>query len=294
MNQPDYKIKLSVIIVTHNCLSFLKACINSIKVFSDLGEALEIIVVDNGFDNTYEWLISNQPDILTIKCENKGFGHANNIGASRASGEYLLFLNPDTELIEPVFNYAIELFEQSPCLAAFGFQLLDNREKRGNSFGMRFTPTIGDELMFKICRMLNLFLPSKMFTSGADLFIRTSVFDAIGGFDEKIFLYCEESDITERIIRLGYSVGFFKEKRIIHREGKTADFKLSEQYLIELKSREYFCQKYKYDFYRYGRKEYIYCRFKQLIFAICGKRTRSKEYSLIVNEWKNKLNKEGV
>ena len=125
----------SVVIVSYKKLDILIECIESIYKFNDIGELLEIIIVDNSpKKDIYNYLIEKYPEIIIIKNENKGFGQANNVGALRASGEYLLFLNPDTILIEPIFKFAINKFENNKELALFGVKLVDENLNDNISF----------------------------------------------------------------------------------------------------------------------------------------------------------------
>ena len=114
------KIILSIIIVSHKNLEVLRNCLDSIYLYNDIGECLEIIVVDNSpEDNIYHYIKNNYSDIMILRMDNKGFGAANNLGAKIAKGEYLLFLNPDTILIEPIFKFAINQFEKDDKLSMF-------------------------------------------------------------------------------------------------------------------------------------------------------------------------------
>ena len=94
------KLDLSIIIVGFNTKTFLRDCLQSIKVSKRDGFNWEIIVVDNASsDDSLEMLKQEFPDVITIaNKENLGFSTANNIGVKKAKGRYVLFLNPDTIL----------------------------------------------------------------------------------------------------------------------------------------------------------------------------------------------------
>ena len=101
-------IELSVIIVSYKNLEIIVDCLNSIYKNNDIGNYLEVIVVDNSpEDNIYNYVADNFENVRIIKNQNKGFGEGNNKGACIARGKYLLFLNPDTILVEPIFGFAI-------------------------------------------------------------------------------------------------------------------------------------------------------------------------------------------
>ena len=105
--------KLSVIIVSYNGSDILYDCLKSIEKYNDLGEELEVIVSDNSPDTkVVEMVRKNFPTVIAVHNEkNGGFGYGNNRGAEISEGQFLLFLNPDTILIEPIFKYCVEKFE---------------------------------------------------------------------------------------------------------------------------------------------------------------------------------------
>ena len=211
-------IKFSVIIVAYNCYDLIRDCLDSIEKYNDIGDELEIIVVDNGSDGTWQ-RIKQTDNLKCIKADNKGFGAGNNRGFEIARGEYILFLNPDTLLIEPVFKFAIDKFEKNPKVGWFGVQLLDAQKKKNASFDFRMKGGLLLTQVAKLFQNLNIFIPSVMFTGGADIFIRNEVFADAGRFDENIFMYCEEEDLTRRVHNLGFTTSYYKSKKIIHFEG---------------------------------------------------------------------------
>lgn len=276
--------ELSVIIVCYNCLPLIKQCIESIDRFNDIGDGLEIIVVDNSEDSsTFEWLRSERPDIIAIDNENKGFGHGNNVGVVAASGRYLLFLNPDTILIEPIFAYAVKKFDSDPKLGVFGVRLLDADRKRTDSFGLRFVMGAWLTALNDLLVSAEIFIPSKMFILGADIFIRRDTFIQAGLFDENIFMYCEEADLCNRVNDCGMKNRYFREKSLIHLEGKTqASPNVPRTYQRVTESRRYYCQKNGLDFRKYLKKELRYCRFKKAAFGLTGKTKQADDYKKIV------------
>lgn len=257
------EILLSIIIVNYNSLEYLKKCVESIYCFNDIGEKFEIIVVDNSENDEADiWMKDNHPECKFVNNENKGFGQANNVGSNIARGKYLLFLNPDTLLVEPILEFAISCFENDDKLGAFGLKLIDINGNKNTTFGWRLSMGLLTISFSKFCMKHDIFIPSKMFTSGADIFIRRDVFDDCGKFDENIFMYCEEADIANRINQIGYHISYFPQKKIIHLEGKSTSDNIAKKYKILLKTREYYCAKYNLNFYALLKKEYCYCSLK--------------------------------
>lgn len=249
MNTKVNNILLSVIIVSYNCLSCIEVLLKSIEKYNDIGDKLEIIVVDNSSnEETINWL-KNKTNVIAIKNCNKGFGEANNVGAKIAKGEYLLFLNPDTILVEPVFKFAVSKLMTEEDLGCFGLQLTDVYGCENISYYFRKLPKgIVSRIFACLIMKLNLFLPRLMYPSGANIFIKKSVFFKCGMFDEKIFMYFEEPDLCNRLNKIGKRVAFYKEKKIIHLEGKASSFSNFEKEKKLLLSYRYYCKKYDINF----------------------------------------------
>lgn len=247
--------KVSIVIVTYNNMDVIDECIQSIYEYNDIDELLEIIIVDNSDDDIlYNFIKYNYKKVCIIKSDNRGFGCGNNIGFKNSCGEYLLFLNPDTKLIMPIFEYVIKKFENNEKLGLFGIKLLDKDLKANLSFYLMDSAGFFYSILTKICNHLNLFIDGKMFTSGANLFVKREALLNSGLFDEAMFLYYEESDLIKKIRRLGYVTSFFPEKSIIHLEGNSngeSDFALKER----LKSARYYYDKYDLDFKKIIKKE---------------------------------------
>src|SRR3989344_6226166 len=93
------KKKVSIIILNHNGLKFLKKCLASVKNQSH--KNIEIIVSDNAsIEGSQSYVSSLQQVKLISHQKNYGFCKANNIAATKASGEFLLFINNDVELFD--------------------------------------------------------------------------------------------------------------------------------------------------------------------------------------------------
>lgn len=284
-------IRMSIVIVSYNCLEYLKKCIESIYKFNDIENELEIIVVDNSpNDDIVKWINENYKEITAISNENKGFGYGNNVGSAIAKGDILLFLNPDTIIIEPIFKYAIEKFEEDKKLGLFGVELQDENGNFNSSFGLRMPLGFFKTLLCNILVKLKIFIASKMYTSGADIFIRKNVFLEAGKFDDNIFMYCEEADLCNRVNKIGYKNDYCRDKHIIHLEGKTESSNLSTFYERQMKSRKYYCNKYGINYAKELKKELRYCSFKYRVSDLLGKKKLSQQYKNIVSFLRKELN----
>lgn len=219
----DNKKKLSVIVVSYENLEVLRGCLDSIFRFNDLNDGVEVIVVEQSREECiYDTLLSDYPWVKVIRSENKGFGAGNNVGARIANGELFLFLNPDTALVEPIFEYAFQIHKSRPHLGMFGFRLLDSEGRKNKSFHFRKPYGIARALVWRICDKLDIYIPQLMYIAGADMFVPSEAFWKTGGFNESMFMYFEETFLCNRLDSLGYTTGFYPEKKIIHLEGRSS------------------------------------------------------------------------
>ena len=163
-------MKLSVIIVSYENCEILRDCLDSIKKFNDLKDEAEIIISDNSITNSvYEMVKKDYPEIQIIKNNNIGFGPANNRAVDISSGEYLLFLNPDTILLEPIFQFAVDKFEQQSNLALFGIKLMNVNGTANNSFFAMDNYTLSWTLLMKAFSKFDIYIDGK--TNGEAVYI---------------------------------------------------------------------------------------------------------------------------
>ena len=244
--------KLSIIIVTYNSENVIQECLESIQMYNDIGNELEIIIVDNSPVINIEKFINNLNLTLDIKIihnpENGGFGQGNNIGAKAARGELLFILNPDTILVEPIFKFMIKEFQDEKLTAA-GFRLIDRDGNDNDSVGL--LPEYNYiYLPRKVLNYLviHLGLLSKfIFPWGADLIVRKKDFIKADMFDESMFLFNEEPDLMHRLNI--EKVKIFN-KNIIHLEGYTTEVH-EVRFKEWLKTTQYYLEKYKNSYKRY-------------------------------------------
>lgn len=106
--------RISVIIVAFKNGDILENALDKLYRYNDIGDDLEVIVVDNSPENEEVYDFVCRSDFQTckyIKAQNKGFGAGNNLGVKEASGEILAFINPDVYLVEPIFKDVYSFFQ---------------------------------------------------------------------------------------------------------------------------------------------------------------------------------------
>lgn len=238
---------LSVIIVNYNVKYFLEYCLRSV-LKAGAGKDIEVIVVDNhSIDNSREHL---QPIFPTVKfiwlTENVGFSKANNIGLKQASGEYILFLNPDTILPEDCFEKCLAFFALHTNAGAVGVRMINGKgvflkeSKRGfPSLLVSFFKFSGLSRLFPTSRLFAYYYMGHLpemeenkvdVLSGAFMLVRANVLAVTGGFDEAFFMYGEDIDLSYRIQKSGFSNYYFPGTTIIHFKGEST-VKTSSRYV---------------------------------------------------------------
>ena len=199
----------------------------------------EVIVVDNNSsDNSIEYLAPSFPSVRFIASgENMGFAKGCNRGLAEASGQYILFLNPDTIIPEDCFQQCISFFESHPDAGALGIKMLDGRG-RFLKESKRSFPRPGTSL-YKLFGLSKLFPRSRTFAkyhlghlnenedhevdvlAGAFMMIKKEVLEKVGSFDESFFMYGEDVDLSYRIQKAGYKNYYFSGSNIIHFKGES-------------------------------------------------------------------------
>lgn len=272
-------MKLSIIIVSYEQEDIIRQCIDSIRTYNDLGDEAEVIVVEQSRDDSlFESLKTDFEDITVIRNTNNGFGAGCNRGAQIAKGDILLFLNPDTLLIEGVFKEVIMLFENEPKIGIVGCRLLDLAYHKVQSFFWLKPYGNFKGILWRLLNRLDLFIPQMMYITGADMFVRKSAFTKVGGFDEKLFLYCEETDLTYQIKNIGYEPYYKRDSRIIHLEGKTtgSNYVINEKRKFD--SLMYLCEKYQMSKKVLIKKAIKCAKERQIVFSLINQdRVKSEE-----------------
>lgn len=273
-------VKLSIIIVTYRSHNIISDCLTSLFCQNDLDEKeLEVIIVDNSplddfrlLENTITQKSYDRVVRLYHNIRNGGYGQGNNLGIQHATGEIIAIMNPDIIHTESLFRRALLEFYQNPNLGMLGFKQMGGHRL---SYYVRqeFQTSIFSYFWTKIANRLGIFDKRTMYLSGAYFFTTKTHFSKIGYFDENIFLYCEESDITQRFLQQGLDIKFVDEKAYLHDiDGRDDSSLQALQYLLD--SVRYYCQKYSFDFRRWSRVFVSELRLKRAVFRLLLKREK--------------------
>lgn len=264
-------MKISVITVAYKSADILEKSIRSIFQYNDIGDDLEYILVDNSpIEDRVNKRLSKEilDKIIYIPADNKGFGAGNNKGAAVAKGGILAFINPDIILIEPIFKSICHEFDINENMAMMGCKLLYEDLSSGFSFYFDYKYSVLKKWTLKLWNKLNYFDSNSMYLSGADMFIRKSVFQKCGRFDENIFMYYEEPDITRRIKKsCNGDVLFNKRIKMIHLEKKSTPNTLNSV-RCEFDSAIYYGKKYRLNYKRKVEFEKWYYKLKFFFYSL--------------------------
>jgi hypothetical protein len=247
-------MKLSIIIVSWQVKDLLENCLRSIYAkLVDLN--FEVIVVDNNStDGTVEMVRSNFPQTKILASRNNlGFARANNLGLKNSSGDFVLFLNPDTEFFDSSLTRAINFIAHDKKIGILGARLL-NADLTLQPSVRRF-PALFDHLIMMF-KLHHLFLLKRYLAldfnydktqnveqvMGALFLVSRQCLNKIGFWDEKYYLWFEEVDFCQRAIGAGFKVVYFAQTEIIHYGGRSFNqekFNLKKQWIFSLSRLNY-------------------------------------------------------
>ncbi len=224
----DHAPSLSVVVVNWNGADYLGDCVDSVA-----REGHEVLVVDNAsVDDSEDRIREGRPSLRWITNEaNLGFSTAANRGLAAARGEYVLFLNPDARANDAAVSAALEVLENEPDVGLVGVAIRD--------VGGRSTPTVEPFFSFRSLRRARAADRATAPTGstpvdidwchGVFLVGRRHELLALGGFDERFFLYAEDMDLCHRVHESGRRVVYLPWVSIMHEGNRAGRVLLAER-----------------------------------------------------------------
>lgn len=222
-------MKLSIIIVNYNVRYFLELCLRSVQA-AIISIDAEIIVVDNKSpDNSCEMVSELFPDVTLIpNNENIGFSKANNQGVATAQGEYVCILNPDTVVAEDTFTELLSFVETQQNLGIVSCKLIDGSGQfLPESKRHVPTPRIAIKKLFGLSKgyyvseVMEEDVAKVPIFVGAFMLLSKQVYQEVGGFDERYFMYGEDIDLSYSVINKGYDNYYYGKTTVIHYKGES-------------------------------------------------------------------------
>jgi len=256
-------MKLSIIIVNYNVKYFLEQCLCSVKQAITTIDT-EVFVVDNSstdgsidyLSNRFKWVQ------FIINNQNEGFAKANNIALKQCSGDYVLFLNPDTIIPEKILQNCLNFFSAHIDAGAVGVRMTDGSGAFLPESKRAFpSPLVS---FFKLSGLSALFPRSGFFNKyalgnltenevheadvlcGAFLMAEKNLLDKIQGFDEAFFMYGEDIDLCFRIQQEGKKNYYLGKEMIIHFKGESSQKDTARYVKIFYEAMRVFVKKYYY------------------------------------------------
>lgn len=231
-------MQLSVIILNYNVRYFLEQCVLSVQSALETIDA-EIIVIDNNSsDDSCEMMKKRFPNVKLIQnIENLGFPKGNNIGVTKAEGEYICILNPDTVVAEDTFVKVLAFAQKQSDLGILGCKLIDGagnflpESKRGipTPF-VAFTKVMGLYKLFPKSGIFGKYYAQHLNENqtgnveilvGAFMFMKRNLYQELGGLDEDCFMYSDDIDLSYRVLKEGKTNYYFHDTSVIHYKGES-------------------------------------------------------------------------
>jgi GT2 family glycosyltransferase len=248
--------RIDVVVVSYNSRDTLRACVEPLAALDGVG----VTVVDNRSSDGSLDSIAGLPVNAIDSGRNGGFGFGCNVGLAAGSAPLVLFVNPDARLSGPDLERMAAVLDAEPDVAVVGPRLLDEdgrlmpSQRRYQRVGSTWATALFLHRIVRRARWANEIIHAPEayaapvdaeWLSGACLLVRRSVLEALGGFDEGFFLYCEDMDLCARVRAAGHRVRYEPAATARHAGGASAP--RTSLYAVLVRSRMRFARKH------YGR-----------------------------------------
>jgi len=241
--------QLSVIVVSWNTRELLQRCLGSVFASAADVAGLDVIVADNAsVDGSAEMVAARFPQVTLIRnLQNVGFAAANNQAVQLARGDFLLFLNSDTEIVGAAIHEMLRYATDHPDVAVLGPQLL-NSDGTVQPSRRRF-PTV--TTAFLESTVLQRWFPNHPalrayylldrsdhetqevdWLVGACLLVRSEAAKQVGLMDEGYYMYSEELDWCRRFAAAGWRIVYHPVAKVIHHGGQSSDQDLFRRHIL--------------------------------------------------------------
>ena len=232
-------------------MDYLRGCLTSIYA-TTREVSFETIIVDNASPAGDVGVLKEEfPQIALVRsAKNLGFAGANNLGFKHSTGEYVLFLNPDTKLIGPTIEIMLKHIRALPDAGVVGCKLLNSDLTVQLSSIQKFPTILNQALDAEYLRLrwpqCPLWEISPLFEAdvkllkvgvipGACMLLRRTVFEQVGMFSEDYFMYAEDIDLNYKLRRAGFTNYYVGETAIIHHGGGSSSRQEVSQWAVTMK-----------------------------------------------------------
>lgn len=243
------KADVAIIIISYNSADFIGVCLESV-ILGRKEVRQQIIVVDNDSrDNTVKVIRERFPEVeLIVPGKNLGFAAGVNLGAKHADAEFVLLLNPDTVILDHAVDTIVDFARKNPCHGLYGGRTLqpDGSLEPSSCWGQ---PTLWSMAMFGFglttLAQGNRWLDPESIggwqrdsvrevgvITGCFLLAPKTVWDELGGMDERYFMYGEDVDFSMRAKKLGYRPVICPEAELVHEVGLCSETPIHKTMLL--------------------------------------------------------------
>jgi hypothetical protein len=229
-NGQEARCDLAVVIVSHGSGDWLPACLRS--VYARAGDLrIEVVIADNDpLAPVPRALREEFPSIRVIACENRGFGHGNNVAFAATGARYVLFLNPDTEIRSGRLEQLVAELDAHPEWGAIGCRQvgphgeLQPTIRRFPAVRRILAEAVGSEGLLRTRSPGLRVLDPRRYDQtascdwivGSFMLLRAEAFAGVGMFDERFFLFHEETDVCLRLHQAGWQICYSPLVEIVH------------------------------------------------------------------------------
>jgi GT2 family glycosyltransferase len=210
--------RLSILLVNHNGMQYLGPCLESIHRYAP--PETQVILEDNAStdgslkaaENKFSWLQ------IVRSSRNLGFAGGNNLAGKRAQGRFILLLNTDTLLLEPVAP-VVDWLESHPSYGALTINMLDG-DRNPNACTGRFPSPLRLALLRSILVSPGSYGAEEAYdvdwVQGSFLLIRADLWNELKWLDERYFMYAEDVDLCKRIWNAGFKCAYLPHRHYLH------------------------------------------------------------------------------
>ena len=238
-------MKLSIIVVNYRSWGYLQAALETLQ--PGFPADLEIIIVDNESQvEPFEEFQARFPWVTFVaNAHNSGFGAGCNLGAARAAGSSLLFMNPDVVANSKNIRALLKVKEKHPDVALLSPRQVDANGRPQKVFD-DFPDLINQSKILKA--LLRIVRPSQYrkpradqssliycdWITGSFLLVSRDDFDAIGGWSEDYWMYVEDADLCRRAEYMGLRVAYAPNVQVVHAHGGSSRINVEVKAMTKL------------------------------------------------------------
>jgi GT2 family glycosyltransferase len=201
---------ISIIIPAYNEEKWIGQCLQSIARQEDIDKHEVIVVDNNSSDKTAEIVRTQFPQVRLAEEKQQGLARARNAGAHRATGDILVFFDADNKIPSGWILKLVEFFKKHPEIVGVSgpvsFYDLPRVHKFWEYFWFRFFYPFVNFFLYTVLRKGQIW-------AGANMAIRRSAFERVGGFNADIVFYGEDADMAAKLARQG-KVAFVHNLRV--------------------------------------------------------------------------------